>query len=78
MQNKIESRTDHDTNIKGNPFEVLKAIKQHALNYHEHRYEMSIILDAMTSLLLLKQKEGKELPNIQNALKQHVMFLSPT
>jgi hypothetical protein len=69
MQNKIESRTDYDTNIKGNPIELLKAIKQHALNYHEHRYEMSIILDAMRSLLLLKQKEGEALPEYTKRFK---------
>ena len=43
MQTKIESNADFNTKIKGDPIELLKIIKQYALNYHEHRYEMSII-----------------------------------
>jgi hypothetical protein len=47
MQNKIEGRSDYKSDVKGNPIELLKAIKQHALNFQESRYEMSIILDAL-------------------------------
>ena len=43
LQNKIEARADFLLDIKGNPINLLKAIKQHALNYQESRYEMSII-----------------------------------
>ena len=33
MQNKVEARKDFTTVIKGDPIELLKAIKQHALNF---------------------------------------------
>jgi len=60
MQSKLEARKDYST-IKGNPIELLKAIKQHALNYQEYRYEMAIILDALTTCLNLKQRENESL-----------------
>ena len=43
MQNKIESMSNYTIAIYNDPIELLKAIKQHALNYQETRYEMSII-----------------------------------
>ena len=33
MQNKISDRSDFKTRIYNNPIEVMKAIKEHALNY---------------------------------------------
>jgi hypothetical protein len=56
MKNKIESRADFDK-IKNDPINLLKAIKEHALNYQENRYSMSIILDAMRTLMSTKQKD---------------------
>jgi hypothetical protein len=61
MQQKIEVRSDFQAKVKSDPIELLKAIKQHALNYQEHRYEMSIILDALRTLLNLKQKDNESL-----------------
>jgi hypothetical protein len=60
MKNKLESRVDFDT-LENDPIELLKAIKQHALNYQEHRYDMSIIYDAITMLFGTKQKENESL-----------------
>ena len=39
MKNKIESRSEFKTNIKQNPFELLKVIKEHSMNYHENKYK---------------------------------------
>ena len=61
MQNKIESRSDYNSSIKNDPIALLKAIKQHALNYQEHKYPMAIIFDAIKTLITLKQKEGESL-----------------
>ena len=58
MQSKVEARSDYEANIKGNPIELLKAVKQHALNYQEHRYKMSIIHDALRTVLSCKQRGG--------------------
>lgn len=60
MKNKIESRTDFDT-IQRNPIELLKAIKEHALNYQEQRYKHLIVLDAITTLLNTKQHDNESL-----------------
>ena len=60
MQNKIESRSDY-TEIVNNPVKLLKAIKEHALNYQEHRYDMSIIADAIMCFMMTKQRENESL-----------------
>jgi hypothetical protein len=69
MQQKIEARSDYDSTVKGDPIELLKAIKQHALNYQEHRYPISIILDAMKNLITCKQKEGEQLQEYTKRFK---------
>ena len=61
MQSKIEARSDFSTTVKSNPIELLKAIKQHALNYQEHRYEMSIVIDALRTMINTKQKDNESL-----------------
>ena len=57
MQSKIEQRTDFDTKLYNNPIELIKAIKEHTLNYQETKYSMEIIDDALIHFLLLKKKE---------------------
>jgi hypothetical protein len=69
MQNEIEARTDYESSIKNNPIELLKAIKQHALNYQEYRYEMSIIADALRTMINLKQKENESLQDYTKRFK---------
>jgi hypothetical protein len=58
MKNKIESRTDYAT-IQQDPIELLKVIKEHALNYQEQRYKHMIVLDAMTTLFGTKQQDNE-------------------
>jgi hypothetical protein len=69
MQFKIESRNDFEDNIKNNPIELLKAVRQHSLNYQEHRYEMSIILDALGTLINLRQREQESLTDYTKRFK---------
>ena len=57
MQSKIEQRTDFNEKIYNDPIELIKAIKEHALNYQETKYSMEIIDDALIHFLLLKQKD---------------------
>ena len=61
MQSKLQSRTDFETKIKGNPIELLCGIQEHSISYQEHQYEMTIIADAMCNLVNLKQKEDESL-----------------
>jgi hypothetical protein len=57
MQVKIESGNNFEKLVKNNPIELLRAIKLHSLNFQEHRYEMSIILDVMKALKNLKERD---------------------
>jgi hypothetical protein len=61
MQNKIEARPYFKSDISDNPFNLLKAIKEHSTSYQENCYNMSVILDAMKTLLNRKHKEGETL-----------------
>ena len=61
MQNKIEARPDFKSDIVDNPFNLIKAIKEHYTSYQENQYNMSVILDAMKTLLNTKQRESKTL-----------------
>jgi len=61
MQNKISARVDYETKRYDNPIKLLKAIREHAMDYQETKYEMSIIIDAMKALMNTKQREGENL-----------------
>jgi hypothetical protein len=69
MQSRLEQRTDYKTSIYNDPIQLLKAIKEHALNYQETRYEMSIILDAFCVLFGTKQREGENLQEYTKRFK---------
>ena len=61
MKNKISNRQDFKNSIYDNPINLLKAIKEHALNYQEYKYSMSIVSDSLRNLLHTKQKENENL-----------------
>jgi len=43
MQNKLLAQSDYEDEIYNKPIKLLNAIKEHALNYQETRYEMSFV-----------------------------------
>ena len=45
LQSKLQTRTDYDSEVKGNPIKLLNAIEEHSMSYVEHKYETSIVLD---------------------------------
>ena len=69
MQNKITSQHDFEQKIFNNPINLLKAIKEHSLNFQESRYEMAIITDAIRTFLNKKQKESESLPDYMQRFK---------
>ena len=69
MQNKIVSRSSFESTIYNDPIELLMAIKEHALNYQELRYEMSIISDAFRATLNARQKESESLQDYTRRFK---------
>ena len=69
MLGKIEANEKFESTIKGNPIELLKLIQQNCLNYQEHQYEMSIILDLIKTLLNVRQKEHESLQDYTKRFK---------
>ena len=57
MKAKIESRKDYESVVYNKPIKLIDAIKEHALNYEESRYEMSIILGAFMAFLNCRQRD---------------------
>jgi hypothetical protein len=47
MQHKIEARWKFETDIKDDPIELLKAIKEHSINFEDTKYDMEIIHTAL-------------------------------
>jgi hypothetical protein len=75
MQNKIASRSDYESVVYNDPISLLRAIKEHSLNYQETRYKMSIITDAFRSLFANKQKEGGSLQDYTRRFKTSTEIL---
>jgi hypothetical protein len=69
MQVKIEARSDLENSITNNPIELLWAVKQRSLNSQEHRYKMSIILDALKTLINLRQRDQESLTDYTRRFK---------
>lgn len=61
MQTRIKAMASFDARIKKNPIELLKAIRQHALDFQEDRYALRIIADAIVNFVLTKQREDERL-----------------
>jgi hypothetical protein len=75
MQDKIASRSDYDNVAYNDPIALLRAIKEHSLNYQDTRYEMSIISDAFRSLFTSKQKDGESLQDYTRRFKTSTEIL---
>ena len=69
MKAKIEARTDYESKIYNDPIELIKAIKEHALNYEESRYEMAIIFDALKAFVNCRQREKENLQEYTKRFK---------
>jgi len=77
MRSQIQSRSNYDSDIKGNPIALLKAIKEHAMNYQSTQYEMKTIHEAIKSLFNLKQKDDESVVDYYKRFKvQRDVFLS--
>ena len=75
MQNKIASRSDYDSLVFNDPIALLRAIKEHSLNYQETRYEMSIIADAFRAAFSSRQKETESLQDYTRRFKTSMEIL---
>ena len=59
MQNKIKTRSDFESTISDDPIELLSAIKQHALNFDETQYSMTVISNSVRAFFATVQKENE-------------------
>jgi hypothetical protein len=69
MQNKLQSRTDFDNAVKGNPIALLQAIEEFSMSYLEHQYDAVIVLDALKNLIATKQKDEESLVDYTRRFK---------
>ena len=70
IQKKIVGRRDVDTKILNDTIKLLIAIKEHSLNFHESRHEMSIIVDAIRVFLNSKQNRHRILTRTQTKIQK--------
>ena len=69
MRSRVESRKDYKKEVYNMPIKLIEAIKEHALNYEESHYEMSVILDAFKAFLNCRQKEKEMLQDYTKRFK---------
>ena len=69
MKNNLQARINFDTEIKGDPIKLLDTIKEEALNFQPHKYEMGILKDSMRAVLNMKQKEGESVADYTQRFK---------
>ena len=60
MRAKIETRKEYN-NLKNNPIELIKAIKECAMAYQDTKYPVATILDSMDAYLNIKQQNEENL-----------------
>ncbi len=61
LQSKIKGRRDYKGKIEECPIELLKAIKEHALNCSDNKYAPIVGIDVLKNLLSCKQMNGESL-----------------
>ena len=76
MHNKISAQFDFETKIYDKPVELLKAIREHAIDYQETKYEISIIVDALKAMMTTKQREVENLAEYNRQFKKQRMYCS--
>jgi len=69
MQAKVQSRSDFESQVYNNPLKLLNAIREHAMNFQDARYKMSVIPDAFRALFNSKQAEGENLTEYTRKFK---------
>ena len=60
VRSKLQARTDFEK-IEKDPIALLKAIKEHSMNYKSSQCKMRVVTDAVRSFVNTKQKHGESL-----------------
>ena len=53
----MQARIDYESKVHNDPIELLKSMKEHALNYEESRHEMAMIFNTLKEHVNCRQKE---------------------
>src|SRR6056297_2185936 len=61
LQVKIANQSDYNSKIQDNTIELLKAIEEHSTQFHEKKNPAIVMVDALKSLLNIKQKDNENL-----------------
>ena len=61
MQESLESRAEFEDEIDGDPFELLRAIREEALSFSETEYEMAAVHATMKVFMTIRQKDQESL-----------------
>jgi hypothetical protein len=69
LQSKLKARENYDTEIKGDPIAMLKAVQEHTMSYQENRYDAKIVVDALRNLLSTKQCDDEDLVDYTRRIK---------
>ena len=69
MQNKIMTRSAFESSISDDPIELLRAIKEHALNFDETQYSMTVISNSIRTLFTTVQKEHESVADYTRRFK---------
>ena len=69
MQETLESRDDYESEIYGDPFKLLEAIRQEALSFSKNKYEMSSVHATLKAYMNTRQKDGESLIDYSRRFK---------
>jgi len=78
MQNKLLALSDYEDEIYNNPIKLLKAIKEHVLNYQETPYKMAIISDHFEHCGTKHKRKMKISKIIHDVSRNPKTFWNPT
>ena len=69
LQSKLQTCTDYDSEVKGNPIKLLNATEEYSMSYVENKYETSIVLDSLRNFINLRQKQDESLVDYTQQFK---------
>lgn len=69
MKERLKTRKDWELQTSKDPLELLRAIKEEAMSYQDHKYPAAIVLNAMSNLLNCKQQTGESLQDYTSRFK---------
>ena len=70
LKDKVYQKDTFETEIKNNPIELLKCIKEYSINPQDKRYAVATIFDAMKNFVNCRQQDDESLTDYSARFKQ--------